>query len=110
MDDRDLVFVTKYGRPWFHDSSKDSPISNEFRKLVDVAGFYRPGLTFYALRHTLETIGGESRDQIAVDRIMGHGSDDMASVYRERISDERLLAVSGFVHDWLFNVPHELGV
>ena len=55
-----------------------------------------------ALRHTFETIGGESRDQVAVDHIMGHARDDMASRYRERISDERLKAVTETIHRWLF--------
>jgi integrase len=57
---------------------------------------------FYALRHTFETIGGEARDQVAVDHIMGHARDDMASVYRERVSDQRLKAVSDHVRAWLF--------
>ena len=52
----------------------------------------------------LRTIGGESRDQVAVNYIMGHAppDSDMASVYRERISDERLKAVVDHVHQWLF--------
>ena len=33
---------------------------------------HRKGLGFYALRHTFETVGGDGRDQIAVDFIMGH--------------------------------------
>jgi integrase len=59
---------------------------------------------FYGLRHTFETVGGEAKDQPAVDHIMGHARDDMASVYRERISDERLRAVTDHVHAWLFGV------
>jgi integrase len=99
----DLVFVTKYGRSWAKATS-DNPITKEFRKLLDVTGIYRPGLSFYALRHTFETVAGESRDQVAVDHIMGHAphSNDMAAVYRERISDERLIAVADFVRQWLF--------
>jgi integrase len=62
----------------------------------------RKGLAFYALRHTFRTIADEAKDQPAVDHIMGHARDDMASVYRERISDERLRAVSGHVRAWLF--------
>jgi hypothetical protein len=56
------------------------------------------------LRHTFETIGGESRDQPAVDHIMGHApqANDMSAVYREKISDERLRAVVQRVHTWLF--------
>jgi hypothetical protein len=33
---------------------------------------------------------------------MGHADETMASRYRERISDERLIAVTDHVHHWLF--------
>jgi len=97
----DLVFVTKYGKRWAKDTA-DNPITKETAKLLKSLGIHRKGVNFYALRHTFETIGGESRDQIAVDHIMGHVRDDMASVYRERISDERLRAVTDHVRQWLF--------
>jgi integrase len=96
-----LVFVTKYGQRWTQDT-KANPISAEFRKLLVKLGLHRNGLGFYALRHTFETIGGDSRDQVAVDYIMGHSRNDMASAYRERIDDARLVAVVQHVHDWLF--------
>ncbi len=48
---------------------------------------------FYTLRHVFETIGGESRDQVAVDAIMGHERGEMAAHYRERISEDRLRAL-----------------
>jgi len=38
---------------------------------------------------------------------MGHARDDMASVYRERISDERLIAVTDYVRRWLFGKEAE---
>ena len=44
----------------------------------------RPGLNFYALRHTFETVAGESKDQVAVDYIMGHAQEDMASKFAIR--------------------------
>ncbi len=97
----DLVFVTKYGQSWSKDSSTN-PVSQEFRKLLDALELHRPGLGFYALRHTFETMGGESRDQVAVNHIMGHADASMAAVYRERISDDRLQAVVDHVHAWLF--------
>jgi integrase len=114
----DLIFVTKYGQPWAKDTS-DSPVAKEFRKLLDSidtdaakvakkrkskppARIHRPGLGFYALRHTFETIGGESRDQVGVNHIMGHADASMAGVYRERISDERLRDVVNVVRLWLF--------
>ena len=101
--DGELVFITKYGQRWAKVTSTN-PISAEFRKLLKELKFHRPGLGFSALRHTFETIGGESRDQVAVNCIMGHAppDSDMASVYRERISDERLKAVTDHVCQWLF--------
>jgi integrase len=118
-EDISLVFLTKYGQPWVKDESYDNPVTKEFRKLIDAVDdaaakaakkrnvksperIYRPGLGFYALRHTFETIGGESRDQVAVNHIMGHADASMAGVYRERISDERLRDVTDHVRKWLF--------
>jgi len=96
-----LVFITKYGKSWSKDTG-DNPISKETAKILASLGVQRKGVNFYALRHTFETIGGASRDQIAVDEIMGHARDDMASVYREKIGDERLKAVTNHVRRWLF--------
>lgn len=105
----DRVFVTKYRKPWVRCEREtddklrqDDAITKEFRKLMLAAGFHRRGLGFYSLRHTFETIGGDSRDQVATDAIMGHARDDMASTYRERIADDRLRAVVDHVHGWLF--------
>ena len=106
--DAELVFVTKYGQGWTKETSTN-PISAEMRKLLQSIKIYRAGIGFYALRHVFETIGGESRDQVAVNHIMGHAQDDMASVYRERISDERLRDVTDHVHAWLFPVDETEG-
>ena len=97
------VFITKYGGSWYKDNDTN-PISQEFSKLLRSLDLHRAGLGFYALRHTCETVGGDSRDQVAVDHIMGHASrqDDMASVYRERIEDDRLRIVVGHIYVWLF--------
>ena len=96
-----LAFITKYGGPWAKET-RDNPISQEFRKLLNALDLYRPGLGFYALRHTFETIAGECRDQVAVNHIMGHADSSMSSHYRERISDERLLDCVNTVRGWLF--------
>jgi integrase len=101
--DAGLFFLTKYGGSW-HKETEDNPLSEEMRKLLDSLDI-NGHRNFYALRHTFETIGGEARDQVAVDYIMGHARDDMASVYRERISDERLRAVTDHVRGWLFGAP-----
>jgi integrase len=110
-----LLFVTKYGRKWAQavigdpdpktgkkKMWSDDPVCKEFAKILCELKLHRPGLGFYALRHTFETVAGDSRDQVAVDAIMGHADDSTAGMYRERISDARLQAVVDHVHKWLF--------
>ena len=99
-DDSDagLVFITKYGGSW---DAHPTAITHATKKLLRKLGI-EGHRSFYALRHTFETIGGEAKDQVAVDAVMGHTRDDMASAYRERISDERLKAVADHVRSWLF--------
>lgn len=114
---KDLVFLTNRGGSWFKESTRYlSEQVGEFLKSIDEqaekeakrqgieppAKLYRLGRGFYALRHVSETIGGESCDQVAVDAIMGHERGDMASHYRERVSDERLQRVVDTVHQWLY--------
>jgi integrase len=82
--------------------SRRDIIGARFNATVRGLNLYRAGLGFYALRHVFETVAGGSRDQVAVDAIMGHSRNDMASAYRERIDDDRLQAVVDHVHDWLF--------
>ena len=103
----ELVFITKYGKSWYKQSS-DNPISQEFRKLLDHLGFHREGVGFYALRHTFETEAGETGDQVAVNHIMGHAptSNDMSAVYREGISRDRLKRVTDHVRAWLFGTSN----
>jgi integrase len=93
-EDRDgsLVFVTKYGASWFKAETSSNPVSQAFRKLCVAAGVYRKGIGFYSLRHTFETVAGGSKDQVAVNHIMGHVDETMAGEYREHISDDRLVA------------------
>ena len=50
----------------------------------------------------VRTIADEARDQPAANSIMGHADESMAAAYRERISDERLRAVTDHVRGWLF--------
>jgi integrase len=107
-EDKQLVFLTRCGVGWAKDS-RDNPISKETAKLLKELGIQRKGLNFYALRHGFETMGGEARDQVAVDHIMGHAREDMASVYREKVGDERLKAVTDHVHEWLFPVEKKRG-
>lgn len=100
-DLREYVFITKYGQLWTKDVA-DSPITKQFRKLLDGHGFHRKGLGFYALRHTFETIAGGCKDPMAVDYVMGHSKQDMRNVYTEEVEDARLIEVATHVREWLF--------
>ncbi|MBV9124885.1 MAG: tyrosine-type recombinase/integrase [Planctomycetes bacterium] len=100
-----LVFITKYGQPWGKDTT-DNPVTKEMKKLLNALGINgRKGLGFYTLRHTFRTVADESKDQPAVDYIMGHEVPHMSSIYRETIADARLRAVAEHVRHWLFPNP-----
>jgi integrase len=104
-----LVFITKYGLPWAKDAT-DQTLAKEVGKLLRSLGINgRTGLGFYTLRHTFRTVADESKDQPAVDFIMGHEVPHMSAVYRETISGERLKAVTDHVHAWLFPPKKEDG-
>ena len=95
------VFLTKRGLSW-HKSTPDNPVAKEFRKLAQSVEVYRPGLTFYSLRHTFETVAGDTGDQVAVNYVMGHADATMAGVYRETVFDRRLEKLADHVHGWLY--------
>ncbi|MCH7989765.1 MAG: tyrosine-type recombinase/integrase [Planctomycetes bacterium] len=108
--DSECVFITKYGNRWVRTTDHDEPekripldsVAPAFAKvkaLLDING----KRNFYAIRHTFATIAGESEDQVAVNAIIGHVDNTKAGVYRERISDERLRAVTDVVRRWLFD-------
>ncbi len=99
-ENAELVFLTPSLASYYRDTS-DNPISRAMRDLLDslkVTG----NKNFYALRHTLETVGGGSLDQVAVDAIMGHVDNSMAGGYREEVTDDRLTAVAEHIRIWLF--------
>ncbi len=105
--DAGLTFLTAAGVRWvrFGEKSLTDGIGREFKKLLKQLKLQREGRGFYALRHSFATVAGESRDQVAVNAVMGHSGgreDDMPSRYRERIGDDRLKAVAEHVRTWLF--------
>jgi integrase len=121
VEDEGLVFLTKTRRRWVRMAGKgvdkdgnEKPrsvhddIARLFGQLLNTLGINgRKGLGFYTLRRTFEIQSGESKDQVAVDSIMGHTDDSMAAIYRQgQISDERLRAVVNVVREWLWANAH----
>jgi integrase len=104
-DDERCFFLTKFGRRWLT-VTKEGCVTDTvgacFARLLVAAGMKRKGLNFYALRHITETIGGNCLDQVAVDCVMGHASEEMAAKYREEIFENRLRSVTRTIHEWLF--------
>ena len=96
----DLVFITKQGDAWAKDTS-DNPVIKEMSKLLKKLKI-NSHRNFYTLRHTHRTVGDEVRDQRASGYIMGHVDPSIAGVYVEHIADDRLLAITNHIHDWLF--------
>lgn len=109
--DADLCFITNQGTRFVRMQPSGTEgkfvainsLSRRFELLLARIGINtRRGVNFYTLRHVFATQAGESRDQVAVDAIMGHTDPTMAGQYRERISDDRLKAVVDHVRAWLW--------
>ena len=104
-ENTNCVFLTRAGTKWVKVNKNGAPadaLGQQFSKLLKRLDLYRPGLSFYALRHTFETVAGDSKDQVATSCIMGHVDASMSAHYRERIGDDRLVAVVNHVRGWLF--------
>jgi integrase len=98
----DRWFITRRRVAW---AGKENtcPISHAFYMLLRKYWIHRPGLSFYTLRHTFQTIAEGSRDFPAIAMVMGHTDESMSARYRERIDDSRLETVAECVRTWLWN-------
>ncbi|MFH1265970.1 MAG: hypothetical protein ABIK89_09590 [Planctomycetota bacterium] len=100
---KDLAFVTALGLPWANDAGRSVRATEKFRHLLRSQGLYRSGVGLYSLRHIFRTVADETLDFPAVNFVMGHLDKTMGATYRERISDDRLVAVVEHVRGWLFD-------
>lgn len=99
--DGGLLFIGRRGQNYIG-NHKGHRVTAEWKRIADKAGI--EGRTFYDARRTFQTVGEGSRDLVAVQSIMGHApaSGDMSAVYRQRVDDDRLRAVTDHVRTWLF--------
>lgn len=102
-EDAALLFIGPRGTSYVG-NHRGYRVTAEWRKLAKKAGI--EGRTFYDLRRTFQTIAEGARDLVAVQAVMGHApaSGDMSSIYRQRVDDERLLAVTNHVRQWVFEL------
>ena len=107
--DDPLCFLTSHGKPVWWEVTKENGetfmcdnITKSFTKLCATCGVTRSQRGFYSLRRTFETVAGASKDQVAVDYIMGHVDEGMGAGYRQGIDDQRIIDVGQHVHKWLF--------
>lgn len=79
-DDAGLVFVTKYGRRFVrYRPARDGQargawsdgIRLQFNKVLKSLDLHEPGVSFYALRHTFQTVAEGGGDMPAIGRVMG---------------------------------------
>lgn len=99
--DASLVFLTKFGSAWAS-GGNSTAVTHETVKLLRKLDLARPGLSFYALRHTFRTVADATRDPNAIRLIMGHTDDRIDDNYTHGIDDARLKAVTDYVRQWLF--------
>ena len=100
-NDAELLFIGRR-RQNYIGKHRGYRVAAEWRRVAEKAGI--EGRTFYDGRRTFQTIAEGARDLVAVQSIMGHApaAGDMSAVYRQRVDDERLQAVTDHVHEWLF--------
>ncbi|MBI3461841.1 MAG: integrase [Planctomycetes bacterium] len=106
-----LLYVTADGRPFLRCRVTDNNthchvdmLAWEFRRLLVKLGIRRPGIAFYSLRRTFQTVGEGCGDFVAVKAVMGHAAagNDMSAVYRQVVEDSRLERVAEHVRQWLY--------
>lgn len=106
-DDRDLWFITTHGEAYARCNANGvwlDAVRQMFNRRLKDLKLEVPGRGFYGLRRSFLTLADEVKDIAAVDYIMGHTADrgDMRQHYRQRISDDRLRAVTDHVRAWLW--------
>lgn len=104
-ENRELVFLTPCGHPLVRVTENGAVVDavpENFDRILRKAGVKRPGVSFYALRHSFRSAATRVRDREAADLIMGHSRGDMAETYIEFFPDERLVEVSDGVRAWVF--------
>ena len=99
--DSGLVFIRESGGVVVY-RLHESPVTQAFAIASNGTINAQHGRGFSALRKTFRTVASESLDEPAADLIMGHSRGDMANVYQQTISDERLEKVSEYVRHWLW--------
>ncbi len=89
-----LLFVTVHLNQW-----TTNAIVHEFAKLRDQCEIEQG--TFIWFRKTVQTIGENEGDSIAVKAVMGHVDDSISSHYRQGVDPKRVARVTEIIRTWL---------
>lgn len=97
----ELLFISKRGNEYIQTGDGGWRVAALFKHLCGRANVECKG--FHSLRRTFQTQADESLDFVAIKAVMGHElpDADMSAVYRQKISDARLIAVVEVVRQWL---------
>jgi len=101
--DKHLLFIGPRGESYVG-KGRGERVHQEIARVLKWAKIERQGLSFYAARRAFQTVAEGIHDLAAVQSIMGYApaSSDMSAVYRKKVDDVRLQAVTDHVHQWLF--------
>ena len=98
------IIIGRNGADWIPRNSTNQ-ISKRFSQLAKTADVDREGLSFYSLRHCFQSKSEDfTQDYPAVSRILGRSKREVADHYRDKISDERLEAVTESMRCWFFEL------
>jgi integrase len=89
-----LLFVTVHLNQW-----TTNAIVHEFAKLRDHCEIELGSFIWF--RKTVQTIGENEGDTIAVKAVMGHVDDSISSHYRQGVDPKRVVRVTEIVRSWL---------
>lgn len=97
----ELLFISRRGNEYIQTSDGGWRVAALFKWLCERASVECKG--FHSLRRTFQTVADESLDFVAIKAVMGHRlpEADMSGLYRQKISDARLIAVCEVVRQWL---------
>lgn len=84
--------------------TKTDLVASNWRHIKRAIKLKGDAVGFKNLRHTFATEASQLGDDVAVKLAMGHLDDSITDNYRHRMNDDRLIRISQYVRQWLFDL------